>query len=153
MTASLGTSSVASGVGSVGRTMRLAGRAAVRGALDFYNSNNLTFASSIAYYSLLSFFPFVLISLDLLGRFAVMHGDEPFLHLVQLVLPSRLDFVVAQTDELSRAPLRLSVMSTLLLVWASMGVFSALTTAINYAWGVERPLSYLKNKLVCCSSC
>jgi membrane protein len=148
MTASLGTSSVASGVGSVGRTLRLAGRAAVRGALDFYNSNNLTFASSIAYYSLLSFFPFVLISLDLLGRFAVMHGDEPFLHLVQLVLPSRLDFVVAQTDELSRAPLRLSVMSTLLLVWASMGVFSALTTAINYAWGVERPLSYLKNKLV-----
>jgi membrane protein len=148
MTASLETSSVASGVGSAGRTLRLAGRAAVRGAVDFYNSNNLTFASSIAYYSLLSFFPFVLISLDLLGRFAVVHGDEPFLHLVQLVLPSRLDFVVAQTDELSRAPLRLSVMSTLLIIWASMGVFSAVTTAVNYAWGVERPLSYFKNKLV-----
>jgi membrane protein len=148
MTASLGTSGVASGVGSAGRTLRLAGRAAVRGALDFYNSNNLTFASSIAYYSLLSFFPFVLILLDLLGRFAVVHGDEPFLHLVQLVLPSRLDFVVAQTDELSRAPLRLSVISTVLIVWASMGVFSAVTTAVNYAWGVERPLSYFKNKLV-----
>jgi membrane protein len=120
----------------------------VRGALDFYGSNNLTFASSIAYYSLLSFFPFVLIALDVLGRVAVVHGDAPFLRLVALVVPSQLDFVVAQTDELSRAPLKLSVFSTVLIVWASMGVFSAVTSAVNYAWGVERPLSYLKTKLV-----
>lgn len=133
---------------SLTRILRLAGRAIVRGALDFYNSNNLTFASSIAYYSLLSFFPFVLISLDLLGRFAVEHGDRPFLRLVALVLPSRLDFVIKQTDELSQAPLQLSVIGIVLLIWASMGVFSAVTTAVNYAWGVERPLSYFKNKLV-----
>jgi membrane protein len=136
------------GVRWTSRLLRLAGRAIVRGALDFFRSNNLTFASSIAYYSLLSFFPFVLISLDLLGRFAVEHGDKPFLRLVALVLPSQLDFVVKQTDELSQAPLRLSVISIVLLIWASMGVFSAVTTAVNYAWGVERPLSYFKNKLV-----
>jgi len=136
------------GIGSVSRTLRLAGRAIVRGALEFYGSNNLTFASSIAYYSLLSFFPFILISLDMLGRLVVVHGAAPFLRLVALVVPSQLDFVVAQTDELSRAPLRLSVLSTILIVWASMGVFSAVTSAVNYAWGVERPLSYFKTKLV-----
>ena len=136
------------GIGSASRTLRLAGRAIVRGALDFYGSNNLTFASSIAYYSLLSFFPFVLIALDVLGRVVVVHGDAPFLRLVALVVPSQLDFVVAQTDELSRAPLNLSVFSTVLIVWASMGVFTAVTSAVNYAWGVERPLSYLKTKLV-----
>jgi membrane protein len=136
------------GIGSVSRTLRLAGRAIVRGALDFYGSNNLTFASSIAYYSLLSFFPFVLISLDVFGRLVAVHGDAPFLRLVALVLPSQLDFVVAQTSELSRAPLKLSVFSTVLILWASMGVFTAMTSAVNYAWGVERPLSYLKTKLV-----
>jgi len=136
------------GIGSVSRTLRLAGRAIVRGVLEFYGSNNLTFASSIAYYSLLSFFPFVLISLDVFGRLVAVHGDAPFLRLVALVLPSQLDFVVAQTAELSRAPLKLSVFSTVLIVWASMGVFTAMTSAVNYAWGVERPLSYLKTKLV-----
>ena len=136
------------GIGSVSRTLRLAGRAIVRGALAFYSSDNLTFASSIAYYSLLSFFPFVLIALDVLGRLIVVHGDAPFLRLVALVVPAHLDFVVAQTDELSRAPLKLSVLSTVLTVWASMGVFSAVTSAVNYAWGVEQPLSYLKNTLV-----
>ena len=136
------------GIGATSRIVRLAGRAIVRGALDFYSSQNLTYASSIAYYSLLSFFPFVLIALDLLGRFAVEHGDKPFLRLVTLVLPSQLDFVVKQTDELSRAPLQLSVIGIALLIWASMGVFSAVTSAVNYAWGVERPLSYFKNKLV-----
>jgi len=136
------------GIGSVSRTLRLAGRAIVRGALDFAGRNNLTYASSIAYYSLLSFFPFVLISLDVLGRLVVEHGNATFLRLVVLVVPSQLDFVVTQTDELSRAPLKLSVLSTVLIVWASMGVFSAVTSAVNYAWGVERPLSYFKTKLV-----
>jgi len=136
------------GIGSASRTLRLAGRAIVRGALEFYGSQNLTFASSIAYYSLLSFFPFVLIALDVLGRMVVVHGDAAFLRLVALVVPSQLDFVVAQTGELARAPLKLSVFSTILIVWASMGVFSAMTSAVNYAWGVERPLSYLKTKLV-----
>jgi membrane protein len=139
---------VSKGVGSASRTLRRAGRAVVRGAVDFYNSNNLTFASSIAYYSLLSFFPFVLISLELLGRVAAVKGDQPFLRLVALVIPSHFDFVAAQTNDLSNAPLKLSVISTILLIWASMGVFSAVTTAVNYAWGVERPPSYLKNKLL-----
>jgi len=120
----------------------------VRGALEFHGSNNLTFAASIAYYSLLSFFPFVLLALDVLGRLVVVHDEAPFLRLVALVVPSQLDFVVAQTGELARTPLKLSVFSTILIVWASMGVFSAMTTAVNYAWGVERPLSYLKTKLV-----
>ncbi len=130
------------------RTLRLSGRAIVRGALDFVGRTNLTYASSIAYYSLLSFFPFVLISLDVLGRVVVEHGNATFLRLVALVVPSQLDFVVTQTDELARTPLKLSVLSTVLIVWASMGVFSAVTSAVNYAWGVERPLSYFKTKLV-----
>lgn len=139
---------MSSGVGVVRRTLERAGRALVRGTLDFRRRNNLTFASSIAYYALLSLFPFVLIVLELLGRVAVEHGDAPFLRMVALVLPSKLDFVTTQTAELARAPLRLSVLSTILLLWASLGFFSAITTAVNYAWGVERPLSYFKNKLV-----
>ena len=45
------------------RSIRLGVRAAGRGVVEFYNSENLTFASSIAFYSLLSLFPFVLLVL------------------------------------------------------------------------------------------
>ena len=34
------------------------------------------------------------------------------------------------------------------MIWAAMGVFSAITSAVNHAWGVERQPSYLKHKLI-----
>ena len=46
----------------------LMGRAAWHGFVCFYRSNDLTFASSVAFYALLSLFPFLLLSLSILGR-------------------------------------------------------------------------------------
>ena len=34
------------------------------------------------------------------------------------------------------------------MIWASMGVFGAITSAVNHAWGVEKQPSYLKHKLI-----
>ena len=34
------------------------------------------------------------------------------------------------------------------MVWAAMGVFGAVTSAVNHAWGVEKQRSYLKHKLI-----
>src|SRR5207248_5162567 len=58
------------------RGLRLSWQAAGRCVVEFYNSSNLTFASSIAYYSILSFFPFVLLLLTLFGRLAVGMNEE-----------------------------------------------------------------------------
>src|SRR4029079_18363025 len=43
---------------------------------------------------------------------------------------------------------RLGVAGTLLTIWAAMGVFGAITSAVNHAWGVEKQPSYLKHKLI-----
>jgi membrane protein len=123
-------------------------RAAGRGFVEFYNSSNLTFASSIAYYALLSFFPFVLLLLTILGRLAFRMDNDTLVQMVMRALPSHFDFVINQIDELSKAPRALGVVGTLVVFWASMGFFSAVTSAIDYAWGVERPRSYFKHKLV-----
>jgi len=40
------------------------------------------------------------------------------------------------------------VAGALALIWASLGVFGAISTAVNHAWGVEKQRSYLKHKLV-----
>ena len=34
------------------------------------------------------------------------------------------------------------------MVWAAMGVFGAITSAVNNAWGVEKQPSYFKHKLI-----
>ena len=39
-------------------------------------------------------------------------------------------------------------MGGLALIWASLGFFSAINSAVNSAWRVERQRSYLKHKLV-----
>jgi membrane protein len=34
------------------------------------------------------------------------------------------------------------------MTWAAMGVFGAITSAVNHAWGVEKQPSYLRHKLI-----
>lgn len=133
-----------------GRGCLLALRALRLGLVEFYRSSNLTFASSIAYYALLSIFPFVLLVLTVLARVAASDGtDGPtLLDLISRALPSRFEFLTRQMEELARAPLNLSVAGTVITLWASMGVFGAITSAVNHAWGVEKNYSFLKHKLV-----
>lgn len=132
----------------VRRALRLAWRATGRGMVEFYQSNNLTFAASIAYYSLLSFFPFLLLVLSILSKLAVGPGERSVLAVLQRALPANLEFVSKGLDQLAAAPLQLTVVGTIFTLWASMGVFSAVTSAVNHAWGVEKPLGYFKHKLI-----
>ena len=126
----------------------LACRAAWRGVIEFYDSSNLTFASSIAYYALLACFPFVLLLLTLLSRFMAGLSDETLVQIVMRALPSHFDFVINQIEELSKAPPGLGIVSTLVMLWASMGFFGAITSAVNHAWGVDKPHGFFKHKLI-----
>lgn len=131
------------------REVRLGGLSIVKGSVDFYHSDDLTFAASIAYYSLLSLFPFLLIALSVLGGVTVPGGESSkVLQFFFDYFPTEFPFVQDQLTALQQSPFRLGVAGALLLVWASMGVFGAVTSAINHAWGVEKQPSYLKHKLV-----
>jgi membrane protein len=129
--------------------IRLTGLALWRGFASFYNSDDLTFASSIAYYSLLSMFPFFLLALSVLAGVASSEQDrEAVLGFVLNYFPRQLEFVQDQLDGWQKDRVRLSVAGSLLMVWAAMGVFGALTSAINHAWGVDKQPSYFKHKLI-----
>ena len=126
----------------------LARNAAGRGVVEFYNSDNLTFAASIAYYSLLSFFPFFLMLLTIFGRLLSGVNEQTLVDFVIRALPSHFDFVIRQIGELTKMTPAFDVVHIIVLLWASMGVFGAITSAVNHAWGVEKPLSFFKHKLV-----
>ena len=132
----------------VRRVLSLGWRAAGRGVVEFYNSSNLTFAASIAYYTLLSLFPFILLLLSIVSKLAVSSRPAVLVEIIANALPRHFDFVVDRIHELSNAPLRLSVLGTIVTLWASMGVFGALTSAVNHAWGVERNYGFWKHKLI-----
>ena len=129
--------------------MRLTGLAIWRGVTGFYNSDDLTFASSIAYYSLASLFPFFLLVFSIIAGVTSNEQDRAaVLGFVLRYFPRQFEFVTTQLDSLQQARIQLGVAGSLLMVWAAMGVFGAITSAVNHAWGVEKQPSYLKHKLV-----
>lgn len=127
----------------------LTGASAWAGVVGFYNSDNLTYAASIAYYALLSLFPMFLLGFALLGRFASdLDNRATVLRFVLQYFPTQFDFITQQIDAFGASTLTLGVAGTLALVWGALGFFGAISTAVNYAWGVERPRSFWKHKLL-----
>src|SRR5438093_8348961 len=126
----------------------LTGQSFWRGFLGFYNSDDLTYAASIAYYSLLSLFPFFLLALAMLARATADVGDRAaVLEFVLQYFPAQFDFITSQLDAFRDTALSLGVAGTAALMWGAVGVFGAISTAVNYAWGVEKQRSFWKHKL------
>jgi membrane protein len=129
--------------------VRLTGLAIWRGFTGLYNSDDLTFASSIAYYALLSLFPFFLLAFSILASAAGTEADRAeILAFVLRYFPQQFEFVTTQFDAMQQAKLRLGLAGSVLMIWAAMGVFGAVTSAVNHAWGVEKQPSYFKHKLI-----
>ena len=129
--------------------IRLTALAIWRGAVGFYNSDDLTHASSIAYYALLSLFPFFLLVFSIIASVTSSDADrDAVLRFVFRYFPRQFDFVDLQLAAMQQSQTRLNVAGSLLMIWAAMGVFGAITSAINQAWGVEKQPSFLKHKLI-----
>ena len=138
------------GVGRQARDIvRLTGLSLWRGLEGFYNSDDLTYAASIAYYALLSLFPFFLLAFALLGRStADVDNRNEVLAFVLRYFPAQFDFITRQLDAFRDGSVSIGVAGTIALVWGALGVFGAISTAVNYAWGVEKQHSFWKHKLV-----
>src|SRR4029078_6638510 len=129
--------------------IRLTALAMWRGITGIYSSNDLTFASSIAYYALLSLFPFFLLARAILASVTNNETERTsVLDFVFRYFPRQFDFVNTQLKAMQEACVRLGIVGSILMVWAAMGVFSAITSAVNHAWGVEKQPSYLKHKMM-----
>ncbi len=128
---------------------RLSGAAARRAAVEIYAGHDFTHAAAIAYYALLSLFPFLLLVIAALGAVTADEADRrAVLTFVLRYVPAQLDFVMTQLDEFRRDGVQLGVGGALGLIWGSLGVFGAITSAVNEAWGVETPRGFWKHRLV-----
>ena len=131
-----------------GRT-RLLLLACWRGVKELYDSEGLTHAASIAYYALLSLFPVFLLALFTLNEMTSDAGErDTVVRFVFRYFPRQFDFISGQLDAFSRQPVTFGFWGVVALVWASLGVFNAVTAAVNHAWAVEKKRSFLGHRLI-----
>ena len=129
--------------------LAFSGLAAWRALVRLVNSNDVTHAAAIAYYALLSFFPFLLLVISMLGSVTADDADRlAVLSFVFRYFPTQFDFVNSQLDAFRQTRVQLGVAGGLALIWASLGVFGAVTSAVNDAWGVEKQRSFLRHRMV-----
>jgi membrane protein len=108
-----------------------------------------TFAFSVAANAILSFFPFVVLMMTLIRR--VFHSRvmyEVVLQLLRDYLPAGQDFVIRNLNSMVNSRQRVQLVSLVILLVTSSGVFLPLEVALNRIWRFENNRSYLGNQAV-----
>lgn len=108
-----------------------------------------TFAFSVAANALLSFFPFVLLIMVLIRR--VFHSRVMYEVVVQLLrdyVPAGQEFVIRNLNALVDARQRAQLVSLLILLVTSTGIFMPLEVALNRIWQFPNNRSYLGNQFI-----
>jgi YihY family inner membrane protein len=108
-----------------------------------------TFAFSVAANAILSFFPFVLLLMNLALR--VFHSPAMYNVIKELLrdyLPAGQDFVIRNLNALVSARNRVQMFSFAILLVTSTGVFMPLEVALNRVWRFPENRSYLGNQLI-----
>ena len=98
-----------------------------------------TYAFSVAANAILSFFPFIVLLLTLIRR--VIHSQAMYnvvLELLRDYLPSNKDFVIRNLQFLASVRGRGQVLSFVMLLITSTGIFLPLEVALNRIWGFKK---------------
>jgi membrane protein len=108
-----------------------------------------TFAFSVAANAILSFFPFVLLLMNLVRN--VFHSRAMYEVIVELLrdyLPAGQEFVIRNLTAMSSPRNRVQVFSFVILLVTSTGVFMPLEVALNRVWRFPKNRSYFGNQLI-----
>ena len=112
-------------------------------------SEDLTYASSIAFYALFSLFPLLLFATTLLGRLTSSQTEQQaVIDFILQFFPDQIELVRGQIQAIGRAGLGLGVVSTLVILWVAQGVFRVISAAVNHAWQTTEPAGFLRHQLV-----
>jgi YihY family inner membrane protein len=117
--------------------------------LNFLAEDSLMVSGSIAYHSLLAIFPLLLLLLGLSGFYIRRFELAGHLSVVlQRYLPIRTDIIMQNLVGISMAYGRIGLLSFLLLLWSSSGVFLPVENALNRAWGVTEGRRWWQSRLL-----
>ena len=123
-----------------------------RALLRFLQGNSMTYAAAIAYYTLFSFFPLILILLSVsgvfIGRFKL---ENPIVESVRFYLPVGADLIENNLRTITASGGSVSLLALCLLVWTASGAFVPLELALNHAWGSQEGTRVHSQTDRCCA--
>jgi YihY family inner membrane protein len=108
-----------------------------------------TYAFSVAAQVILSLFPFIVLLLTVAKR--VFHSDRMVNVVVEMMnhfLPANQEFVMRNMRVVAYAHPSVKIVSVVMLLITTTGVFLPLEVALNSVWGVKKNRSYLLNQVV-----
>jgi membrane protein len=108
-----------------------------------------TFAFSVAANAILSFFPFLLLLMTLIRyvfRSQTMYGVIEAL--LRDSLPTGQEFVIRNLNALVTSHHRAQILSLVMLLITSTGIFLPLEVALNRVWHFRNNRSYVRNQLI-----
>lgn len=106
------------------------------------------YALAIAASVLLSFFPFLIVMLNLIRNvFHIPMAEQALIFALRDYFPNDLGgFIVRNLTKVNHG--RFQITSVLLLLLTANGIFEPLEVALNRAWGVTENRSYLRNQIL-----
>ena len=108
-----------------------------------------TFAFSVAANAILSFFPFVVLIMTLIRRvFRSRVMADLVIDLLRDYLPAGQEFVIRNLNAMVNSRQRVQLVSLIILLVTSSGVFLPLEVALNRVWRFENNRSYVGNQLI-----
>lgn len=115
----------------------------------YVKDNGPQWAAAIAYYSLLSIFPLLLAAIAIAAYFvdrqwAIEQGSQ----LIHGLVPSGTQFLREVVEEIMQARGEVGILSILVLLWSGSRVFGVITKALNIAYHVSEPYSFLRRTLI-----
>lgn len=116
---------------------------------SFVRSDSGNLSAAIAFYSLLSLFPLVMILISVSGFFITKFSlQEAIIHQATQLLPAGGRVIHENLLSISKNFGRVQVISLLLLWWSASGVFLPMETAMNRAWRISPGRSYWRRHLL-----
>jgi membrane protein len=108
-----------------------------------------TFAFSFAANAILSFFPFVVLLMTLIRRiFRSRVMSDVVIELLRDYLPAGQEFVIRNLNAMVESRHRVQLVSLIILLITSSGVFMPLEVALNRIWRFPNNRSYVGNQLI-----
>ena len=119
-----------------------------RALLDFIQGDSMTYAAAIAYYTLFSFFPLMLILLSIGSLFIRQYElDSAIIQSLRFYLPVGTELIEKNLRMVIASAGKFSLIGVFLLLWTATGAFVPLEQALNRAWGVKKGRGFLHTRI------
>lgn len=121
----------------------------LRGAfLTFSNAKGPEASASLAYYTVFSIFPLLIVIVSI-GSYLLDPTiiEQELMKALHQLFPVSQDFLVSNVEQLLKVRGSISIISFLGLIWSSTAVFTTLLRNINSAWPAAAPHSFIKMRL------